>query len=258
MFDDLSIKPTAPANTAPQSGATPVVGFNQGVQGANVNQAPRTAGVEDIFSGTEKPEKPAILQPIQNENRQAMAEEQMLRQYEATIGSDHSGFAQKIFASIALIAVIALLGVGGYWGYKYFKDRQSQTAIITPDTVPTQEDTILPETELPATDTTDSTNTTTDENAEVPAEDIPDQPIPETLMPVDTDQDGLSDDEEKLLGTNANSSDTDGDGLFDREESKVYGTDPLSKDTDGDTFTDGAEVQAGYNPKGSGKLYDFN
>ena len=49
--------------------------------------------------------------------------------------------------------------------------------------------------------------------------------------------------------------DTDGDGLFDREEVKVYATDPLKPDTDGDGFSDGDEVKGGYNPRGAGKLY---
>ena len=47
--------------------------------------------------------------------------------------------------------------------------------------------------------------------------------------------------------------DTDGDGLFDDEE-KTYGTDPTKADTDGDSFSDGVEVKNGYNPLGEGKL----
>lgn len=71
---------------------------------------------------------------------------------------------------------------------------------------------------------------------------------------IDTDGDGLTDDEEKALGTDPTKKDTDGDGLTDREEVKVFGTDPLNPDTDGDGYSDGAEVKNGYNPKGTGKL----
>lgn len=81
--------------------------------------------------------------------------------------------------------------------------------------------------------------------------------------PKDTDQDGLSDAEEKKLGTNPRSKDTDQDGINDGDEIKmkldpknldtdgdllydggelVYGTDPLNKDTDGDGLLDGQEV----------------
>lgn len=47
--------------------------------------------------------------------------------------------------------------------------------------------------------------------------------------------------------------DSDNDGLTDAEE-KIYGTDPHNPDTDGDGYLDGAEVKAGYNPLGAGKL----
>jgi hypothetical protein len=84
------------------------------------------------------------------------------------------------------------------------------------------------------------------------------QPIINKQEVLDTDRDGLSDEEEKLLGTNINEPDTDGDGLYDREEVKVYKTNPLNPDTDGDGFVDGQEVNSGYNPNGPGKLFDFN
>jgi flagellar biosynthesis/type III secretory pathway M-ring protein FliF/YscJ len=72
--------------------------------------------------------------------------------------------------------------------------------------------------------------------------------------PGDTDGDGLSDEEEKTLGTDARLIDTDSDGLSDREEILVYKTNPLNEDTDGDSFLDGNEIKAGFNPNGSGKL----
>lgn len=41
--------------------------------------------------------------------------------------------------------------------------------------------------------------------------------------------------------------DSDQDGLTNEEE-KTYGTDPYNSDTDGDGYSDGVEVQSGYNP----------
>lgn len=41
--------------------------------------------------------------------------------------------------------------------------------------------------------------------------------------------------------------DSDLDGLSNEEE-KLYGTDPLNRDTDGDSYADGIEVESGYNP----------
>lgn len=71
---------------------------------------------------------------------------------------------------------------------------------------------------------------------------------------LDTDGDGLSDAEEKVLGTNPNLIDSDNDGLTDYEEVKIYKTNPLNPDTDGDKYLDGDEVRHGYNPNGPGKL----
>lgn len=42
--------------------------------------------------------------------------------------------------------------------------------------------------------------------------------------------------------------DTDGDGLYDYEESFVYHTSINNKDTDNDGFSDGEEVKSGYSP----------
>lgn len=48
-------------------------------------------------------------------------------------------------------------------------------------------------------------------------------------LPPDADGDGLSDEEEKKMGTNPDVRDTDGDGIEDADEKK-HGTDPLIKD----------------------------
>lgn len=58
----------------------------------------------------------------------------------------------------------------------------------------------------------------------------------------DDDMDGLTNKEEKLLGTDPKNPDTDGDGLKDGEEVNKYKTDPLKADTDGDGLKDGEEV----------------
>lgn len=47
--------------------------------------------------------------------------------------------------------------------------------------------------------------------------------------------------------------DTDHDGLTDDME-KIMGTDPFNKDSDGDGFIDGEEVRNGYDPLGPGKM----
>jgi hypothetical protein len=77
-----------------------------------------------------------------------------------------------------------------------------------------------------------------------------------TTANLDTDGDGLTNQEEAILGTDPNKVDTDGDGLSDYEEVRIYHTDPLKADTDGDGHNDGEEVKNGYNPLGAGKMTD--
>lgn len=73
-------------------------------------------------------------------------------------------------------------------------------------------------------------------------------------MNLDTDNDGLTDQEEADLGTNIYKADSDNDGLLDREEVFVYHTDPLKDDSDGDGYLDKEEIDSGYNPNGDGDL----
>jgi hypothetical protein len=58
----------------------------------------------------------------------------------------------------------------------------------------------------------------------------------------DSDNDGLSDTQEAILGTNPQNADTDGDGLRDGDEYFKYFTDPLKVDTDGDLVRDKDDV----------------
>ena len=63
----------------------------------------------------------------------------------------------------------------------------------------------------------------------------------------DADDDGLSNSEERALGTDPELADTDGDGLTDSEEVEL-GTDPTLADTDGDGYTDQDELNEGSDP----------
>ncbi len=64
----------------------------------------------------------------------------------------------------------------------------------------------------------------------------------------DTDADGLSDGEEARLGSSPNNPDTDGDGLNDAEEARL-GTNVSNPDTDSDGLSDAEEVQLGTDAK---------
>jgi hypothetical protein len=70
-------------------------------------------------------------------------------------------------------------------------------------------------------------------------------PVPQPSGITDQDGDGLTDDFEKLFGTDATKGDSDADGLTDAHETSTSHTDPLLADTDRDGQTDAAEVAAG-------------
>jgi outer membrane protein OmpA-like peptidoglycan-associated protein len=58
----------------------------------------------------------------------------------------------------------------------------------------------------------------------------------------DPDGDGLTNAQEKELGTDPKNADTDGDGIKDGDEVNMYHTNPLKQDTDGDGLSDYAEI----------------
>ena len=66
----------------------------------------------------------------------------------------------------------------------------------------------------------------------------------------DSDQDGVWDADELLLGTDPTVQDTDGDGLTDGAEIDLFNTDPLSGDSDNDGVSDALELL--FPPTGSG------
>ena len=95
------------------------------------------------------------------------------------------------------------------------------------------------------------TNTTTDSEQTTPL--LVEVPII-TDTQNDKDRDGLTDEQERELGTSDTQFDTDGDGISDQTEISVWNTDPTNIDTDGDGFADGVEIFSGYNPNGEGTI----
>jgi len=74
-------------------------------------------------------------------------------------------------------------------------------------------------------------------------------PTAPPLVKADSDNDGLTDEREKALGTDPHDPDTDNDGLSDGDEVNKYGTSPVDFDTDGDGLGDGDEIDRGTDPK---------
>lgn len=203
--------------------------------------------IEDIFSGTEAPVKPDILKP----------KDPLPAPYAGALPNEMTAVNKKqgmkkilILAIIVVVVIVIIFGI--FWILKKV-DSSLNVAPVTVDNqqaVPDQAlDTPPPSpVDLPVA---------LPQPQDVGLPSVDNFFPPKETVVLDTDQDGLTDEEELLLGTDANNIDTDGDGLFDREEVRVYKTNPLLPDTDGDSYSDGEEVRGGYNPLGTGRLYEI-
>jgi len=170
---------------------------------------------------------------------------------------------RQVFSKkLAIILIILVLGGGGV--FIYFNWFQNPSA--EPSTPPA----ITPA--LPGNPETSGGGET------VPLE----QPNPPVTPPPspnqDSDDDGLTDQEEEALGTNLKEADSDQDGLpdgwekqnnlnpldpgdahqdpdgdgLDNSQEYYYKTNPFLSDTDGDSYNDGMEVEKGYDPARAG------
>lgn len=145
---------------------------------------------------------------------------------ETMMETPKQGFKRIIIAVFSVVVLAGAISAGGYFVYNKFIKSKPLSPNLNVNLVP------------PAP-----------QNAPEPTP----PPAPQPVR-IDSDNDGLTDEEESANKTNPLAPDSDGDGLFDAEEINVYKTDPLNPDTDGDTFRDGDEVKNGYDPKGPGKL----
>ena len=171
---------------------------------------------------------------------------------------EEEGKGGRKFFWIGLIVLIAALLGGGYYAYsKFFSPTLNLPNINLQDFSPQNLNQQFEE-EVVNLNLNSNVNEAVNVNEETPVE-PPDENI-NLNQPanVDSDLDGLTDEEESALGTDPSEPDSDGDNLFDREEARVYETDPLNPDTDSDGYLDGTEVSGGYNPKGAGRLLELN
>lgn len=145
---------------------------------------------------------------------------------------------------IVLITLIILLLLGGIGWVAY-------TKFFTATEI--GEEVVVPSEEEPTTDPVPE-----------PTEEEPTTPIDENTadqnllfgQPIDVDGDGLDDERENTIGTDAKNWDSDGDELSDGDEVIIWKTNPMNPDSDADTFKDGSEVRAGYSPTGPGRLFE--
>jgi len=211
--------------------------------GVNPEASEKKGGVEDLFAETEREadkqeRKPEIFQP-KEKNLELETDREEASLAKAT---SSAGTKKKIFILAGLVIGLLAIGGGGFLAFYLYPgttEEDKAGKIITPVQTTIEEK----EAEIKSEEQKEETTSVS-------------KPLDvSSSSTLDSDNDGLTDEEERALGMNINSVDSDGDGLFDRMEIKVYKTDPLNPDTDGDGFLDGEEVKDGYNPKGEGRLY---
>lgn len=239
---------------------------NPGQPAGNPMNPAGAKGVEDIFSqmdGGGKPPRPAVLEP-----RAAGAgapENELAGHAEIKKSMDTK---RLLLAGLGLGGLI-LIFIGVWYSYNIFlpKREEAKEDINSGEIIPAVDQTQAQTAETTGDDTAAETEATEDEDllgtdilldqSLIGGEETGSETKPPTAdSSLDSDNDGITDQEETSLGTDPKKMDSDDDGLFDKEEVNIYKTDPINADTDGDTFSDGSEVKNGYNPKGSGKLYE--
>jgi len=195
---------------------------------------------EDIFEDADK--IPAVDQKViksGNVQDPSISPVQPLTDYQDLVQESQNLKIKPRYFMIGLAVILIIISWFGFWIYKQFftGTRETGEVILNTESEEINLDSI------------------SDENDKIIEEGIN---VNSSAISNDIDGDGLSNEEEEILGTDLKSSDTDNDGLSDREEVKIYHTDPLNEDSDSDTYLDGEEVENGYNPLGSGKLFDFS
>jgi len=223
-----AIPAKAPAPKSPTANAQPVP------QPSSTPATPKPeikVGASDMFAGLDTGPTPAPpKQPAEGAVQPTRAK---------------GGLLKTIIIIVVSILVLGFAAYGLWW-------------LITTMTSPGAEIDIQEPEEEGLVEDTQAVEDQIDEEEEVEdvIVDIPD-PVVETTPSKDSDGDGLSDIQEAQIGTSPTSTDTDVDQLSDYDEVMLYKSNPLDPDTDNDSYLDGEEVNNGYNPNGTGKLFQI-
>ena len=215
--------------------------FEETNKSGSVPTPPGNLPVEDIFLEVDKkiPTAPPVFKPPVL----SLADQPLAQNLPGT------GQSRRLIVIIIIVAVVIIVVGGGIFLISAWRNRQAVSTNIN-----TNQTNIAPalpnvnqQNNLPAINSnvnTVNTNQPANVNSQV-------------VVPLDSDHDGLTDQEENNIGTDPYKADTDGDGLTDYEEVKIYKTNPLNPDTDGDGYSDGVEVRTGNNPLGPGKIFNL-
>lgn len=261
-------QPVSPVAPNAQSQFSPVP--NQPVVPKN-----SIGGVEDMFASTDNPYGAPKYSSQLSAGGNSYA--RMPRPMKAqNIYGGGFGFS-KLLIPFLVVVVLILLGIAGWLSYNYIYTRGSMEAdninlsqSSTDNSINFETDIIddSPIDTIQAGDASASplvapagvpipvigsaNNSTSSSILSAGTSSSQNQQLAPDIALKDNDSDGLTDDEERNIGTNPLISDTDSDGLTDYAEMRIYYSNPLVLDTDNDGFKDGQEVINGFDPNKSG------
>lgn len=206
---------------------------NKNAAGSPMPMPPAPQKAEDIFSATDKSPGQDLFAPKRKDFPSSGS---------AVIPEILPWMKNKVMIFCFIFGGLAVIVAGGYFGLRFMVKNSAvkNNNVILEDKKSAPANQEIPQPSAP--------------ESEQPSDNQDQQNQPQ---PIDSDADGLTDEEEAGFGTDPNNADTDADGLTDREETKVYATDPIKSDTDADGYSDGQEVQNNYNPSGPGKLHEI-
>lgn len=221
-----------------------------GAKGAPPQGLPTTEATEDIFKETDKV---TPVPPISEGGKTPPPAGPLEPLTELPDDLEEEGGGGKKFFLVGLLVVVVILAGGGYFAYtKFFRAAPASLPEVNLNVQPEVNQNINIEPQVNENLNLE-VNENLNENVNAPA-----NLNVNKKATLDSDKDGLTDAEEEEYGTDPFEPDSDGDGLYDREEIKVYHTNPLNPDSDNDGYLDGEEVESGYNPLGPGKLLEIN
>lgn len=168
------------------------------------------------------------------------------------IKKESSDKHKKIGMLIIIFGVIVLV-VLGYFVYKYIFSNPVSLSNKETEITNEQENKNSQEENLDNQENSQEENL---DNQEEEIEDSEDLLVEDENLNLDQEvEDNNEENDDSLIGeeNTVSVADADNDGLTDLEE-VILGTDPLNEDSDGDTYSDLQEVLNFYNPMGSGLL----
>lgn len=186
------------------------------------------------------------VNPVKSETKPEDLLENIEEPTEDLTDFNHPPAKSKIKTIAVLVIILGIIGALGWGVWSFWQRSGVEVIYVLPEKETSSVNKFLETEKQPARG--GSASGGRDRETEKPKE---------SLVEKDTDGDGLTDVEEKEMGTDPRKPDTDSDGLSDKDEVEIYQTNPVNPDTDKDEVLDGIEVRRGDDPNGPGRLLEL-